>query len=80
MDFDEILCRNRQLLIQSFILFNYVLRLLSWVSDPEQYEEKQRWLAIPGRCNQCGHIGRNHGKSGCFTCTTNKGCNDTGYK
>ncbi|KAF9814228.1 hypothetical protein SFRURICE_019503 [Spodoptera frugiperda] len=57
-----------------------VPRLLSWVTDPERYEEQNRWLAAPGRCERCGHFGRPHGKTGCPMCATHRGCNDTGHK
>ncbi|CAH0698978.1 unnamed protein product [Spodoptera exigua] len=57
-----------------------VPRLLSWVTDPERYDEQNRWLAAPGRCERCGHFGRPHGKTGCPVCATHRGCNDTGHK
>ncbi|KAJ8734833.1 hypothetical protein PYW08_014083 [Mythimna loreyi] len=55
-------------------------RLLSWVTDPERYEEQNRWLSAPGRCDRCGHFGRPHGKNGCPVCVTHRGCSDTGHK
>ncbi|XP_069354397.1 flap endonuclease GEN isoform X3 [Maniola hyperantus] len=55
-------------------------RLLSWVSDPQYYEEKTRWMSAPGLCDRCGHVGRTHAKNGCPVCVTHKGCNDLGHK
>ncbi|CAH2237461.1 jg12794 [Pararge aegeria aegeria] len=55
-------------------------RLLSWVTDPQYYEEKARWTTAPGRCDLCGHVGRTHAKNGCPVCVTHKGCTDLGHK
>ncbi|CAH2099821.1 unnamed protein product [Euphydryas editha] len=55
-------------------------RLLSWVSDPQHYEERARWSAAPGRCDRCGHVGRTHAKNGCPVCVTHRGCTDCGHK
>ncbi|XP_052737343.1 flap endonuclease GEN [Bicyclus anynana] len=55
-------------------------RLLSWVSDPEDYAEKARWMSAPGRCDRCGHVGRTHARNGCPVCVTHKGCTDLGHK
>ncbi|XP_028159512.1 flap endonuclease GEN isoform X3 [Ostrinia furnacalis] len=55
-------------------------RLISWVSDPDRYEELSRWASAPGRCDRCGHVGRTHLKNGCPVCGTNKGCSDLGHK
>ncbi|KAL0895644.1 hypothetical protein ABMA27_011725 [Loxostege sticticalis] len=55
-------------------------RLISWVSEPERYEELARWSSAPGRCDRCGHVGRTHLKNGCPVCATHKGCNDLGHK
>ncbi|CAG9575888.1 unnamed protein product [Danaus chrysippus] len=57
-----------------------ISRLLSWVSDPQHYEQQSRWVSVPGRCDRCGHAGRTHLKKGCATCATHQGCNDTGHK
>ncbi|XP_063634670.1 flap endonuclease GEN [Cydia splendana] len=57
-----------------------ISRLVSWVSDPEQYEEKSRWVSAPGRCDRCGHVGRTHAKNGCPVCATHRGCEDKGHK
>ncbi|XP_061711744.1 flap endonuclease GEN isoform X2 [Cydia pomonella] len=57
-----------------------ISRLVSWVSDPEQYEEKTRWASAPGRCDRCGHVGRSHAKNGCPVCATHRGCEDKGHK
>ncbi|KAH9634117.1 hypothetical protein HF086_001319 [Spodoptera exigua] len=61
-------------------MYNHNGMLLSWVTDPERYDEQNRWLAAPGRCERCGHFGRPHGKTGCPVCATHRGCNDTGHK
>ncbi|KPI93394.1 Flap endonuclease GEN [Papilio xuthus] len=37
-------------------------RLISWVSDTKEYEERGRWASLPGRCDRCGHAGRLHAK------------------
>ncbi|KAJ2946344.1 hypothetical protein O0L34_g12381 [Tuta absoluta] len=55
-------------------------RLLSWVTDPEHFEKQSRWVALPGRCDRCGHAGKNHVKNGCPTCATHTSCNDLGHK
>ncbi|XP_013193030.2 flap endonuclease GEN [Amyelois transitella] len=55
-------------------------RLLSWVSDPEHYEEQTRFVSAPGRCDRCGHVGRAHLKNGCPVCATHRGCSDLGHK
>ncbi|XP_045506082.1 flap endonuclease GEN isoform X1 [Colias croceus] len=55
-------------------------RLLCWVTDTKEYEDQERWVARPGRCDRCGHVGRTHLRSGCPVCATNKGCDDLGYK
>ncbi|CAH0600280.1 unnamed protein product [Chrysodeixis includens] len=57
-----------------------VPRLLSWVTNPEHFEDQNRWLNVPGRCDRCGHAGRTHGRHGCPVCVTNRGCDDTGHK
>ncbi|XP_048005575.1 flap endonuclease GEN [Leguminivora glycinivorella] len=57
-----------------------ISRLVSWVSDPEQYEEKSRWASAPGRCDRCGHVGRTHAKNGCPVCATHRGCDEKGHK
>ncbi|CAH2068716.1 unnamed protein product, partial [Iphiclides podalirius] len=55
-------------------------RLVSWVSDSRQFEERARWAALPGRCDRCGHSGRGHAKSGCPVCATHRGCHDNAHK
>ncbi|XP_047534566.1 flap endonuclease GEN [Vanessa atalanta] len=57
-----------------------IFRLLSWVSDPQHYEEQTRWSSAPGRCDRCGHVGRTHAKNGCPVCVTHRGCTDVGHK
>ncbi|XP_030035588.2 flap endonuclease GEN isoform X3 [Manduca sexta] len=55
-------------------------RLLSWVLDPAQFEERSRWASAPGRCDRCGHVGRTHLRNGCPVCATHRGCTDLGHK
>ncbi|XP_045529784.1 flap endonuclease GEN isoform X1 [Pieris brassicae] len=55
-------------------------RLLSWVTDTKEYEERARWASQPGRCDKCGHVGRTHIKNGCPMCNTHRSCNDLGHK
>ncbi|XP_047523143.1 flap endonuclease GEN isoform X1 [Pieris napi] len=55
-------------------------RLLSWVTDTKEYEERARWASQPGRCDKCGHVGRTHLKNGCPMCNTHRSCNDLGHK
>ncbi|CAK1548486.1 unnamed protein product [Leptosia nina] len=55
-------------------------RLLSWVTNPNDYVELERWVSQPGRCDRCGHVGRTHLKNGCPICATHRGCNDLGHK
>ncbi|XP_059049054.1 flap endonuclease GEN isoform X2 [Achroia grisella] len=55
-------------------------RLLSWVTDTTEYEERARWASATGYCDRCGHVGRTHSRNGCPVCVTHKGCNDNGHK
>ncbi|XP_026764432.2 flap endonuclease GEN [Galleria mellonella] len=55
-------------------------RLLSWVTDKQEYDERARWAAASGRCDRCGHVGRSHTRNGCPVCATHKGCSDNGHK
>ncbi|XP_014360224.2 flap endonuclease GEN [Papilio machaon] len=57
-----------------------IRRLISWVSDTKEYEERGRWASLPGRCDRCGHAGRSHAKNGCPVCATGRGCDDKGHK
>ncbi|KAL4704822.1 hypothetical protein ACJJTC_001297 [Scirpophaga incertulas] len=55
-------------------------RLISWVSEPDRYDELTRWSQAPGRCDRCGHVGRIHAKKGCPMCATHQSCNDLKFK
>ncbi|KAM3966811.1 XPG-like endonuclease [Aphomia sociella] len=57
-----------------------ISRLLSWVTDKQEYEQKERWVSAAGRCDRCGHVGRSHARQGCPVCATSRSCNDNGYK
>lgn len=54
----------------------------SWRKNDQKYKELENKISDKKICTSCGHKGtvQSHSKSGCFDCTTTKGCDFSKFR